>query len=97
VHRIWQVNQTDATDTASVDLGEGGVHLLIARPKLSVEIEVVSTAAFAALDALARGETLKSAFEIAQGQDAAFDPGVFLRGRTVAHTLVDFRVDGDES
>jgi hypothetical protein len=97
VHRIWQVNQTDATETASVDLGEGGVRLLIARPKLSVEIEVVSTAAFSALDALARGETLKSAFETAQGQDAAFDPGVFLRGRALAHTLVDFCLAGEES
>lgn len=92
VHRIWQVNQTDAAETAAVDLADGGVHLLVARPVASVEIEVVAGAEFAALAALARGETLGAAFEEAEHADAGFDAGQFLRRRVAARTLVDFRL-----
>jgi hypothetical protein len=95
VHRIWQVNQGNAGEVATVDLAEGGVHLLVARPGAGVELELVSAADFAALDALARGETLGSAFEIAQRRDAGFDPGRFLRQRVLAHTLVDFHLAGE--
>jgi hypothetical protein len=92
VHRIWQVNQSEAGDTATVDLAQGGVHLIVARPCASVEIEIVSGAEFLALDALARSTELGAAFERASQEDPAFDPGGFLRRRVLARTLVDFRV-----
>jgi hypothetical protein len=90
VHRIWEVNQTDAAETALVQLDDGGVHLLVARPAASVEIEVVGAAEFATLAALARGETLGVAFERACREDGAFDAAQFLRRRVAAHTLIDF-------
>ena len=92
VQRIWQVNQPDASDAAPVDLAEGGVHLIVARPSASVEIELISAAEFMALDALARGAQLGTAFERAQQEDPGFDPGEFLRRRVLARTLVDFRI-----
>lgn len=90
IHRIWQVNQADSSETATVDLAEGGVRLLIARTAASVELELVSAAEFAALDALAHEGTLGAAFDRAQDQDTSFDAEQFLRRRVVARTLVDF-------
>jgi hypothetical protein len=90
IHRIWQVNQADSSETSTVDLAEGGVRLLIARPAASVELEVASAAEFAALDALAHEETLGEAFDRAQDQDTSFDAKQFLRRRVVARTLVNF-------
>jgi hypothetical protein len=92
VHRIWQVNQAEVADTATVDLAEGGVHLLVARPVAGVELDLLAAAEFAALATLARGETLGVALEHAEQADAAFDAGRFLRRRVAARTLVDFRV-----
>ncbi|MFO1207221.1 MAG: DNA-binding domain-containing protein [Burkholderiales bacterium] len=91
VHRIWQVNQTEAPEPATVHLAEGGVHLLIARPQASVEIELLPPAEFDALAALAEGHSIGDAFECARRRDAGFDAGQFLRRRVAAHTLVDFR------
>ncbi|MCU0972389.1 MAG: hypothetical protein MUF80_00285 [Burkholderiales bacterium] len=84
------MNQADSSETATVDLAEGGVHLLIARPSASVEVELVSEAEFGVLDALAHEGTLGAAFERAHDQDTSFDAGQFLRRRVVARTLVDF-------
>jgi hypothetical protein len=66
------------------------VRLLIARTAASVELELVSAAEFAALDALAHEGTLGAAFDRAQDQDTSFDVEQFLRRRVVARTLVDF-------
>jgi hypothetical protein len=93
IHRIWQVNQTDATETAAVDLAEGGVHLLVARPVAGVEIELLRAAEFAALRALGQGSTLGEALAAAVERDTAFDPGTFLRRRVAARTVVDFHLD----
>lgn len=94
VHRIWQVNQTGAAEqTPPVDLAEGGVHLLVARPRASVELELLAPAEFAALAALAQGQPLAAVFECACREDPAFDAGQFLRRRVAAHTLVGFRLD----
>lgn len=92
VHRIWQVNQADTAATATVDLAEGGVHLLVARPAASVEIELLPAAEFAALLELGQGSTLREAVEAAMERDTAFDPGAFLRRRVAARTLVDFHL-----
>lgn len=94
VHRIWQVNQADVADTATVDLAQGGVHLLVARPVAGVELDLLAAAEFAALATLARGETLGVALEQAARVDAGFDAARFLRRRVAARTLVDFRVTG---
>lgn len=94
IHRVWQVNQPGARDDERVDLGAGGVHLLIARPASNVEIELVSEAEFTALAAIAAGEDLTSAISNAQGYDTSFDAGQFLRRRVLARTLVDFHLPG---
>jgi hypothetical protein len=95
IHRIWQVNQTDAAEAATVDLAEGGVRLLVARPSAGVELELLSTAEFAALSAFACNEALGTALERALQEDAAFDAGQFLRRRVAACTLVDLHTDRD--
>lgn len=92
IHRIWQINQPDAREDERVDLGEGGVHLLIARPNTSVEIELLAPAEFAALAAIAAGADLTSALADAQCQEPGFDAGQFLRRRVLAQTLVDFHL-----
>lgn len=55
IHRIWQVNQPDYLKDPAVDLGEGGVRLLVWRQGYSLRMDVLSEAEWAWLSGIAGG------------------------------------------
>jgi hypothetical protein len=89
VLRIWQVNQPGYEGEPSVDLGEGGVELLITRRALDVVTEPLSPGEFALLAALHDGEPLGRALDRAIQRDAAFDLQASLARRISLHDVVD--------
>lgn len=72
IDRIWQVSQPGAAD-ATVDLGAGGVSLLVLRREDDAAFVQVSEAEEAFLSALGRGETLERAVEVGFRTNDAFD------------------------
>jgi hypothetical protein len=77
IDAIWRINQPGAAEE-TVDLGSGGVTLLIRRDGEQVEFSHLSPSWDAFLRALAAGETLAAAFERANAAEAAFDLSVAL-------------------
>jgi len=53
VHRIWQVNQTDASTTETVDLNEGEVNLFLWRDQYETRIDLPNAAEWQLLQAIA--------------------------------------------
>lgn len=88
--RIWQINQPDASADDTVDLGEGGVRLLVARRDLVVEIETIGAGEFALLSAFANRETFAAAAAAATAAQPDFDLPATLRRRVQDHTIVGF-------
>lgn len=62
--RIWEVNQSSYAGDQSIDLGVGGVKLLVIR-RHQVQIESLDAADYALLSACAAGATLAQAAETA--------------------------------
>ncbi|HYB10833.1 MAG TPA: DNA-binding domain-containing protein [Alphaproteobacteria bacterium] len=69
IDRIWRENQADAEGEGSIDIGAGGVRLELRRRGMDVVYRRLAPASFAFRRALARGETLERAFELASGED----------------------------
>lgn len=92
VDRIWEANQPDAADSATVDLAAGAVRLLIRRRGEAVAIEPVADPEFALLSALMQGLPLQGALNAAQAVDTRFDLAAFLVRRVTDSTLVGFVV-----
>ena len=88
--RIWQINQPNAREDETVDLGEGGVKLLIVRRGLVVAIEEVGEGEFALLDAFANGEALADAAAAVAAIEPDFDLTACLRRRVQDQTIVGF-------
>ncbi len=79
IDRIWRVSQPGAADE-TVDLGAGGVSLLVLRREDDAAFIQVSEAEEAFLSAAGRGETLERAAEVGFRTDDAFDlPTTFTR------------------
>lgn len=55
IHRIWQVNQPDYSGESTVDLGEGGVRLLVWRQGYAMRIDPLSEAEWVWLSETAAG------------------------------------------
>ncbi len=72
IDRIWQVSQPGAADE-TVDLGAGGVNLLVLRREGDAAFVGLSEAEGAFLSAVSRGETLERAAEAGFQTDSAFD------------------------
>jgi hypothetical protein len=90
VLHIWQVNQADDASAASVDLGEGGDALLIARGERGVGVERLSPGESALLRAFAANLTLSAAAHRAGEAEPAFDLPAALRRHVAKHVLVAF-------
>ena len=90
IHRIWAVNQTDYQGDQTVDLGVGGVRLLIARRR-SVEMEPLSPGEFVLLKALHAGRPLTEATDNALNAQPGFDLAMALQARVTDGTLVALR------
>jgi hypothetical protein len=90
VHCIWEVNQLERSGEETVDLGGGGVWLLIRRRGFEVELLSLSPAEYALLEALAAGRPLAAACDAALAGDCAADVAAALQARARDGTLVRF-------
>lgn len=72
VRRIWLANQADAA-AETIDLGAGGVALLVMRREFEVMLVELDPAEFAFLAALDAGKTVETAFAEAVAQASDFD------------------------
>lgn len=88
--RIWETNQPGYSGDDHVDLGSGGVQLLVTRRGLDVVNELLTAAESALLCALAGGQTLDAALSRALLWDSAFDLQACLGVRVSRGDLVDF-------
>ena len=86
--RIWRANQPDRAGDERIDLGDGGVALLVRRDAAGVAIESLAAGERAWLAALAQDATLGTAIDAALAADAAFDLGATLRRHIAAGTIV---------
>jgi uncharacterized protein len=72
VVRIWAMHQPDYAGEFAVDLEDGGERALVYRPRFRAEVMALDTAAFAFLEACARGATLDDATRQALDADGGF-------------------------
>ena len=90
VVRIFEINQEGYDGDTSVDLGEGGVHVLVIRRGLTVYVEPLAAGEAELLTALAGQQPLGAAVQAALAAQPDFD----LTGTLAEHlrrgTLVDF-------
>ncbi|HSD60308.1 MAG TPA: DNA-binding domain-containing protein [Burkholderiales bacterium] len=90
VHLIWAVNQPQHSGEESIDLGIGGVRLLMWRPRFQVEMLPLGVGEHALLAALAAGQTLGAACDAALAAEDGFDIAAALRAHTADGVLVGF-------
>jgi len=95
VHRIWQVNQPDYHGELCVDLGSGGVQLLVARRAGGVELELLPTGTWSLLSAIANHIDFARASEFALQANPDMNLGTSLSALLANATLVDFRLDAE--
>ena len=91
--RIWQANQPDWEDEATLDISQGGETLLVYRDGFSVAMRPLRRGEFAMLSMLAGGRSFACAYEWAQNVEADFDVAAFLHEQVAAGTLVDFELN----
>jgi len=84
---IWRANQSDAHGPERVDLGEGGIRLLVRRDADGVALESLGRGEHAWLVALAQRMPFGAAIDSAMAADASFDLGAVLRAHIVAGTI----------
>jgi len=65
VHRIWQVNQSDWSGDQNVDLGQGGLNMIIWRQGLDMRIDELNDASWTLLDMIHGGATMAEMTRIA--------------------------------
>jgi hypothetical protein len=103
VQRIWRANQEGAAEE-TIDLCEGGMNLLIARPVLStvegpqygVELRLLNTGESVMLSEFAAGKSFGDALLRALDADPEFDVAAFMQTHVSARTLVDFSITRGE-
>jgi hypothetical protein len=97
--RIWQANQVGEnrdehriSNSGVINLNEGADRLLVIRRGLDIELQTLSPGEYAFLKALARGQTLSAACELAVHSDPQCDIHLCLQQHVQSNTLVDFTV-----
>lgn len=93
VLRFWQVNQKGYAGDQRVNLEAGGSQVLVIRCSLNIEIQPLAPGEFALLSALADGNDVTRAYEIAFAVDPEFDLGACLQKHIIQRTLVDWVLD----
>ena len=88
VFRIWQVNQPEYVGEDTVDLGMGGVRLVVIRRGIETEIEPLSAGEYALLATLREAWPLATACESALAAEPALDLAATLRGHITRRTFV---------
>lgn len=89
VLRIWQVNQDEYRGDPEVDLGEGGVNMLVTRRDFALQIEGLPDGEFRFLSSLSQGAPLLKAAD-ATRVDADFDLGAALARFVAEGVIVGF-------
>jgi hypothetical protein len=92
IRRIWQVNLPDFEGDQRVDLSEGGGAVLVMRRSFLMEVENISGAESAMLNAFARAEMFGQALEQSLALDPAFDVAAFLQRFVANEAIVDFQL-----
>ncbi|MEY4729705.1 MAG: hypothetical protein RL020_863, partial [Pseudomonadota bacterium] len=88
--KIWQVNQDDYKSDQSVELNQGGNHLLVCRDDhFAVRVEALSSGDYAFLNALREKNKLEVAAERGLSVDEKFDLGASLQRWVAQKILVD--------
>jgi len=89
--KIWQVNQADYSGDQAVDLGEGGVRLLVSRSAdFTVAIMPLAAGDYAFLQAIIRERNLEEALETGLAADSEFNLGVAMEKFIAHESIVDF-------
>jgi hypothetical protein len=94
VVRIWHVNQDGFDGDPTVDLDEGGVHVLIIRPGLDIELHTLDRGDFVLLAALREGKTFEAACEAALNADPAIALDSALPRYASLNALTAFELAG---
>jgi len=94
VLRIWQINQSEAADTETIDLDSGPDQILVRRGAEEVELHRISPGHFALLNALANDATLGDALDAACGADPRFNIGEALCRAVALGVLTQPRIAG---
>jgi len=89
VHRIWQVNQEGDTGNEVINLDEGGVCVIVIRPRLDVFIQTISETEWEFLSSLDYGNSLDDSLKAALSIDPQFNLGAVLQSRIADKTIVD--------
>ena len=89
IHRIWQANQPGNAADEAIDLGAGGVGLLVRRRDYAVELESLEAAEFALLRVFAAGRPLCDALQAAQAEAPDFSLESALLRRIGDAVVVD--------
>jgi len=91
--RIWQVHQPGIDGDIAVPFDRAGDRLLVRREMGAASIERLASGDFALLRALAAGEDVAAALDVAMEADATFDLGTTLRTCIANRTLMELRAD----
>jgi hypothetical protein len=87
--KIWQVNQHDFAGDQSVDLNQGGNHLLVSREvDFTVRVEALAAGDYAFLQALKEKNNLEIAADKALAANVDFDLGESLQRWVTQNILV---------
>jgi hypothetical protein len=95
VDRIWQLCQLQSDQREELDLGLGGVDLLVHRENFAVVLDRMERAEFVMLMMLNSGYGFGEAFEYAGAIDERFDPTAFLHRHVVNCVLSDFTLPAE--
>jgi len=90
VLRIWQVNQDEYRGDPEVDLGEGGVNMLVTRRDFALQIEGLPDGEFRFLSSLSQGAPLLQAADTAARAQADFELGAALARFVAEGVIVGF-------
>ena len=91
--RIWQVHQPGFDGDIAVPFNRGSDRLLVRREMGAASIERLASGDFALLRALAAGDDVAAALDVAMEADATFDLGTTLRTCIANRTLMELRGD----
>lgn len=91
VQHIWRANQPGAAEEM-IDLSEGGMNLLVARPQYEVELRELKTGEFVMLAEFAAGRGFGDAYLRTLEADPDFNVAVFMQTHVQARTFVDFSI-----
>jgi hypothetical protein len=90
IFEIWQTNTRDSI-VRPIDASSGGEAVLIVRPRFDVTVIRLETAAYAFVRALASGNDLALAAEIATELDCQFDVGAAIQTLFTCGAIVGAR------